>query len=359
MSLPLIAASPVEPPMIALLRHVGRMTEERRRPRLEALMLEALLDLTHGRCAVYHKVLQSGERLLSWPAVSAGKDGTTISDDGITAPEVLTPLDADGLAAAALLEGRPRQVALGRGQRLLFPVLGPGSALGLIEIDFDRPPASADAMLIDGVLAIFRHVMGLLDYSEVDSLTGLLNRKTFDEHLMRILANLANGDDAADPQGRRRGAPGDGSHWLGVLDIDHFKRINDNFGHLIGDEVLLMVANLMRNTFRFRDKLFRFGGEEFVVVLKPAGADAARMAFERFRATLEAHAFPQVGRVTISIGYAPIHLHDQPSLILERADQALYWAKANGRNRAAAYDDLVAAGQLAPLVERESAVELF
>ena len=345
--------------MLALLRHVGRMTAERHRPRLEALMLESLLDLTRGRSAVYHKVLQTGEQLVSWPAVSSDSTGTTISDDGITAPALLEPLDPDGLAAAALLSGHPRQVALGNGRRMLFPVVGPGAALGLVEIDCARQPASCEAMLIDGVLAVFRNVMGLLDYSEFDSLTGLLNRKTFDEHLMRILANLATGEVADDPEERRRGAVGPDTHWLGVLDIDHFKRINDNHGHLIGDEVLLMVANLMRTAFRFRDKLFRFGGEEFVVVLTPAGAEAAQAVFERFRAMLEAHAFPQVGRVTISIGFAPIRLHDQPSVVLERADQALYWAKSNGRNRTAAYDALVAEGQLPPLVERESAVELF
>ena len=144
-----------------------------------------------------------------------------------------------------------------------------------------------------------------------------------------------------------------------MLDIDHFKRINDNFGHLIGDEVLLMVANLMKNSFRFRDKLFRFGGEEFVVVLKPTGATQAQAIFERFRSTMENHAFPQVGRVTISIGYAQIRLHDQPSVILDNADQALYWSKEHGRNRVSSYEALLASGELAPPAAIDSDIELF
>jgi diguanylate cyclase (GGDEF)-like protein len=245
----------------------------------------------------------------------------------------------------------------------LQPVAGPGSATGFIEIDLPQPPDKQRMALIGGLVAAFRNIMGLLDYSEVDTLTGLLNRKTFDEHLIHILSSLTADDDldsdASRLPKRRRCSMEPGSHWLAVLDIDHFKRINDNFGHMIGDEVLLLVANLMKNTFRFRDKLFRFGGEEFVVVLNPTNAENAFAIFDRFRQTMADQTFPQVGKVTISIGFAPIRLHDQPSVILDNADQALYWSKEHGRNQVSAYEVLIAENKLQPQPAADSDIELF
>jgi diguanylate cyclase (GGDEF)-like protein len=194
------------------------------------------------------------------------------------------------------------------------------------------------------------NVVAMLDYSEIDSLTGLLNRKTFDDHLMRILASLAAGNDeridAVRLPRRRKPARGGACHWLAVMDIDHFKRVNDEYGHLIGDEVLLLVATMMKSGFRSHDKLFRFGGEEFVVVLKRSSVADARRIFDRFRKSVAGRIFPQVGRVTISIGYTPIRLGDQPSVVLDNADSALYWAKEHGRNLSASYPELLRRGEL-------------
>jgi diguanylate cyclase (GGDEF)-like protein len=158
---------------------------------------------------------------------------------------------------------------------------------------------------------------------------------------------------------RRQAQPEGLDHWLAVVDIDHFKRVNDNFGHLIGDEVLLLVATMMKNSFRTHDKLFRFGGEEFIVLLKPNTDDDAQRIFDRFRAGIEARDFPQVGHVTVSVGYASIRLGDQPSVILDNADNALYWAKENGRNQVASYAALMAEGKLASKEAATSEMELF
>src|SRR5205085_360480 len=146
--------------------------------------------------------------------------------------------------------------------------------------------------------------------------------------------------------------------WLGVIDIDHFKRVNDTFGHLIGDEVLLLLATMMKVSFRTYDKLFRFGGEEFVVLLKPTDSNNAHAAFERFRKDIEARNFPQVGRITVSIGYARIGPKDQPTVVIDRADEALYWAKEHGRNRTFNYETLIASGELKQK-ESKSDVEFF
>jgi diguanylate cyclase (GGDEF)-like protein len=132
--------------------------------------------------------------------------------------------------------------------------------------------------------------------------------------------------------------------WLAVIDIDKFKRINDNFGHLFGDEVLLRVAEVMKKTFRASDKLFRFGGEEFIVLLRFVTAENAHLVFDRFRQAVEHHEFPQVGQVTCSMGYIQIDPSLSPAEILGRADEALYFCKGNGRNQINRYETLVQTG---------------
>ncbi len=131
-----------------------------------------------------------------------------------------------------------------------------------------------------------------------------------------------------------------------MVDIDFFKKINDNFGHLFGDEVLLRVAELMRQSFRSNDKLFRFGGEEFVVMLRSVGEDDVRGIFDRFRLAVERHDFPQVGRVACSVGFARIDPRLSPADLLGRADEALYYSKRNGRNQVNGFDELVMSGKL-------------
>lgn len=204
---------------------------------------------------------------------------------------------------------------------------------------------------LDSLLCLARvygnHVR-LLDYSELDSLTRLLNRKTFDETFDRLLVN-GESDDPDDEQAERRNSQ-NGPPWLGVIDIDHFKRVNDTFGHLFGDEVLLRVAELMRRTFRQGDRLFRFGGEEFVVILNAADEELATRGFDRFREAVENHEFPQVGQVTCSVGMTRVENIDVPTDVVGRADEALYFAKENGRNQVRCYEILLAEGNIVKAV---------
>jgi diguanylate cyclase (GGDEF)-like protein len=194
-------------------------------------------------------------------------------------------------------------------------------------------------------LRVFRNFQGLLDYSERDTLTGLLNRKTFDEAFLRLTrVDPVAAPVAAPAEGGRR-APS-ATTWLVVVDIDHFKRVNDNHGHLIGDEVLLLVARLMRSSLRYSDQLYRFGGEEFVVMLRCGTANDARTALERLRGNIEAYHFPQVGRITVSLGYTEVRPADTPAAAFGRADKAVYHVKANGRNQVAYHADLVHSGRL-------------
>ena len=137
--------------------------------------------------------------------------------------------------------------------------------------------------------------------------------------------------------------------FLAVLDIDHFKQVNDRFGHLYGDEILIHFAQLMRSTFRAGDMLYRFGGEEFVVVFAVKRVEDGKEALERFRRAVEAYDFPRIGKITVSIGFTGIQGTGGPvTTLIDRADNAVYYAKRNGRNRVCGYETLVEKGDLAP-----------
>jgi diguanylate cyclase (GGDEF)-like protein len=228
--------------------------------------------------------------------------------------------------------------------------------IGVLEIETDQGLDDQQQRMVASVLRIFRNFQGLLDYSERDTLTGLLNRKTFDESFLKASAEpgAAPSDDA---DGRR--AIGEASsYWIGVIDIDHFKLVNDNYGHLIGDEVLLLLSRLMRGSLRTRDRLYRFGGEEFVALMRCHGSESAALAFERLRANTELYAFPQVERITVSVGFTEVRAGDSPSGAFERADKAVYYAKSHGRNQVQYHEALVAGGELDD-ASKVSDVELF
>ncbi len=163
----------------------------------------------------------------------------------------------------------------------------------------------------------------LYDSVTRDALTGLYNKRYFEEDLERAIAHARrHHDDLA----------------LAVLDLDHFKRINDTHGHPVGDAVLEFVAKQLAGTSRKADTVCRVGGEEFAVVMRSCGAEHAYDAGERFRRAVEANPFSDgdlVLPVTISVGVAPFDrvVHGSRAALYEAADQALYAAKRGGRNR--------------------------
>ncbi|WP_102127005.1 GGDEF domain-containing protein [Deinococcus planocerae] len=159
---------------------------------------------------------------------------------------------------------------------------------------------------------------GVLErFAHVDDLTGLLNRRAFDHAL-----------GAASGQASRHLDPLS----LIAFDLDAFKRVNDAYGHPVGDRVLRELAALARRELRAGDLLARWGGEEFVWLLPGADLGAAARAAERLRAAVEAHDF-RVGRVTLSLGVAGWRSGDDPQALFRRADDLLYTAKRGGRNR--------------------------
>jgi diguanylate cyclase (GGDEF)-like protein len=124
-----------------------------------------------------------------------------------------------------------------------------------------------------------------------------------------------------------------------LLDIDHFKRINDTYGHAAGDAVLRQLAELLKRASRAEDLVFRYGGEEFAAVLPNATARAAVQIAERIRSVVEKYSFLWEGQtipVTLSIGVASLHGAEMDSqALIQASDAALFEAKRNGRNRVA------------------------
>jgi diguanylate cyclase (GGDEF)-like protein len=159
----------------------------------------------------------------------------------------------------------------------------------------------------------------LTDLSMIDPLTGLYNRRGFQNRLENILA------------------AGSGNHFVLLLDIDHFKAYNDNYGHSMGDQALIRVSAAIRDAVRSRDVVTRYGGEEFMVLLTNTNAESAKDTAERIRLRVYdlkiRHLFNEqvATNVTISIGIAPLE-DDGIEEALELADKALYRAKKQGRN---------------------------
>ncbi|MCA8900919.1 MAG: diguanylate cyclase [Hyphomonas sp.] len=160
----------------------------------------------------------------------------------------------------------------------------------------------------------------LRELALTDPLTGLANRRAFEEQFDEALAS---------------GLFRNRSLALLLLDIDHFKKVNDTFGHAAGDYVLAELGSLLESGLRERDVVARFGGEEFCVLVDANSRHAAELAAEALRARIAAHEFGDVGHITVSIGLAHVH-SDEPIAFLtyyKAADAALYAAKAAGRNR--------------------------
>ncbi|MBN2644708.1 MAG: GGDEF domain-containing protein [Desulfuromonadaceae bacterium] len=216
-----------------------------------------------------------------------------------------------------------------------------------------------DTHMVNGLLGVYRNFYAVLSESQRDGLTGLPNRKTFEETINKIYFEHSLPTEDVVINRRVQLGEDDKCYWLGMADIDYFKRINDTWGHLYGDEVLLLISQLMQSHFRANDYLFRYGGEEFVIILCAPDLDHARRAFERFRVAVQEYRFPQVGQITMSIGSIKMDPHIFTTTLLDYADKALYYAKNNGRNQVSFYDELLQHGLLEEQKIVTGEIELF
>lgn len=262
--------------------------------------------------------------------------------DKVEAP---VPTGVDTALADAIRSRRPLTVAPWEGgARLLAAFESGGECRYLIELFGDLREAANDPRLASLLSIAARYYERLVD-AETDPLTKLANRGVFHSHV-----------DA----GVKRWTASGRKYYFAILDIDHFKNVNDTFGHVYGDEILVHFANLMRRTFRAGDLLYRVGGEEFVLIYGVDPAYGGESTLERFRMAVESYPFPGVGLVTVSIGYTRIaEPLDPTGLLIDRADRAVYYAKAHGRNRVCCWEELVERGELPPGAATSRDVTLF
>jgi len=156
--------------------------------------------------------------------------------------------------------------------------------------------------------------------SNIDSLTKIFNRRALSSYLRNICS--------------KKGIPYE-LHLL-ILDIDDFKHINDTFGHIAGDKVLIFIANILKKTLRDGDKVFRYGGEEFVIILNRVDPNTCINITKRILSLISSNQLIYKGEslnVTMSIGTTKLYPHDTPDTLIARADKALYKSKQNGKNQ--------------------------
>ena len=348
--------------MDSLLKHMVDMTGHRDHTMLDISVISAVAELASATQARVLSIVNVRGQLYVRPRATIERGRPARMEEYV---DPATPGDPVSLLPAlarclAHHESSADYMSPDGEHTLWLPIWMGDKADTCLEIINPTPYTSDTIHIIGGIVSVYRNFQNLLDYSERDSLTGLLNRKTFDDQLAKMLqATIEHDLLAVPPDGReRRTAHEQEKQWLAVVDVDHFKLVNDKFGHLYGDEVLILIANLLQSSFRAQDRVFRFGGEEFVVLLRSSTLENAKKIIERFRMNVEQHEFPQVGRVTVSVGFVSISAYEAPVIILGRADQALYFAKSHGRNMACHYDELVSGGQL-QTVESNDTAEFF
>jgi diguanylate cyclase (GGDEF)-like protein len=263
-------------------------------------------------------------------------------------------LDEDGPVASVARTGRsaradgrvPDRSARSNGDAppaaVALPIRVDGGAWGaLVATALADEPLAPD---LEDRIAVFADLVGLaIEHATADAqlqadattdpLTGLLNRRAFQSRL-----------EAEHARALRYGRPLS----LALLDLDHFKAINDTYGHDAGNEALVQVAHLLRGIARPSDLIARIGGDEFALLLPETGAAGARLVADRCRAAVEAAPVGVAARQTLSAGICDVERGTTHGLLLRLADDALYWAKSLGRDAVVVYTPEVVADLTEP-----------
>lgn len=358
--------------MATLTEHIIKLTDHRDRELLELTLSKALIDLLRIDRVVIARVM-SEDGVKRWLEVASldVRGGGKVVDPLRVEFETLRELNDERDRLRCLQTRSLVEYAWAgeEGPRISYIPLYADSANddeGVIEVHSGSPLTVGQLQVIDDVVHVFRNMYKLLAYSDRDALTGLLNRKSLDDTFYSaVLEEMDHGLEGETgvleasvlpvSERRHRVPP---NYWLGTASVDNFGVINDKSGHLIAEEVLLLVARIMNNTFRTYDRIYRLGGEQFAVLMHCPEEALVLAAFERFRANMEKFNFPQVGRVTACAGFTRVTAEDSPSTTLERAERAVDYAQRNGRNQVYSHDDLVRKGLFGDAI-KVGAVDLF
>lgn len=324
----------------SLLDAVIRLTAQRDQEALSDVLVQVLTDLTQAHTACVYAL--QGE--LGHPSAKL----LASSDKNTPKGTHITHLKSHPGLRECIEEERVIVTQDRGGTRVVFPVMEQRTLVGLVVVQGSDLDAKSHVMA-DGLAKVFSNQYSLLNHQQRDGLTGLFNRVAMQNWLAKALA----------PEHPRRAADSQPTGCFAIFDIDHFKRINDSLGHLYGDEVLLIFTDLMRESFRFNDLLFRYGGEEFVAVLSETDLETALRVLERFRVRVAQHKFPQINQVTVTIGVTQIEPQILPSTLIDRADKALYFGKNNGRDQVNAFEWLEGGRIVSREIAASRNIELF
>ena len=247
------------------------------------------------------------------------------------------PIDVDKLTLQVEKRNfRPKQMVMDSKStlksHLTLPLAVEGEIIGCISLNSDQPNAfdaqdlqffSVIGYQMAATLKHFQRFSSIQSMAIYDNLTGLYNRRSFEERLGIETQKSFYGSTPVS---------------LVMVDIDHFKKVNDTFGHLEGDKVLCEIASLLKTSVRKKDIVVRYGGEEFILILSGAGLEEAAMIAERIRRLVESTPV-QIEQahinLTVSLGISnfPIHRPQSKEELVKMADLALYAAKRGGRNK--------------------------
>ena len=357
--------------MSTLIEHALKLTDHRDRDLLELTLSKAIIDLLPIQRIIIARVMNfEGEKRWLDVARLDAKGGGKVLDPMRVDFTTLARLE-DALDRVKCLQSRELVEIAWAGQEgpriYMLPLFSDSRKddAGVIEIHSDALLTADQMLVIEQLRRLYRNMYALLEYSDRDALTGLLNRKSLDDAFYSaVLEELdgvtfearLQGKPIGQDQERRHRVPA--NYWLGSAIVDNFGLIADKHGHLIAEEVLLLVARVMNNTFRTYDRIYRFGAEHFGVLMHCPDEALVLAAFERFRVNVEKFNFPQVGRVTVSCGYTSVMADDSPSSALEKTERAVDFAQRSGHNKVCSHLGLVRRGFFGE-TPKVGGVELF
>lgn len=357
--------------MSTLIEHILKLTDHRDRDLLELTLSKALLDLLPIQRIVIARVLsEEGEQRWLEVARLDARGGGKVADAMRVEFSTLPRLDDAPDRLKCLHNREVVEIAWAGpdGPRIyMLPLFSDSRTddAGVIEVHSDGTLSEQDLLTVGQLRRIYRNMYSLLEYSDRDALTGLLNRKSLDDAFYGAVLEELDGVTLEArtvtlpvvlSSERRHRVPA--NYWLGSVIVDHFDELSQRSGHLIVEEVLLLVARVMNNTFRTYDRVYRFGGEHFGVLMHCPDEALVLAAFERCRANMEKFNFPQVGHLTVCCGFSPVLADDSPSSALEKTERAVDFARRSGHNKVCSHIGLVRRGFFGEMA-KAGAVDIF
>ncbi|GAB4217307.1 MAG: GGDEF domain-containing protein [Rhodoferax sp.] len=338
--------------MKPFIEHIVRLTDHRDRDLLELTLAKALIDLLPIQRIIIARVVREAEQA-RWLEVARldAKGGGRVIDPARVAFETLPRLE-DAPDRVRCLETRePVDIAWAgpEGPRIyLLPLFSDARAddEGVLELHAEGPLDDDALLAVDQLRRIYRNMYTLLEFSDRDALTGLLNRKSLDDAFYSAVLEDLDGQgptlSSAVPDERRHRVPA--NYWLGCAKLDNFALVARQQDRSTLEELLRRVARIMGGTFRTYDRLYHFDAEHFGVLMHCPDEALVLAAFERFRVSVEQCNFAHLGRMTVSCGFTAVQEDDTPESALEKTRLAIDFAQRSGGNKACSYPGLARRG---------------